>query len=66
MVTDSLFPDELKKKIAAKNGHIPETLFHYTDGGAVIGMVENKVLWATSVQYMNDINTGKNASGKKK
>jgi hypothetical protein len=56
MATDSLFPDELKQKIAAKNGHILDTLFHYTDGGAVIGMIQNKELWATSVQYMNDPN----------
>jgi Protein of unknown function (DUF2971) len=59
MADDSLLrfiPNELNQEIEAKNGHIPETLFHYTDGGAVIGMIQNKELWATSVQYMNDPN----------
>jgi Protein of unknown function (DUF2971) len=47
-------PKQLKRKIDIKNGKIPEILFHYTDGGAMVGMIRNKELWATSVQYMND------------
>jgi hypothetical protein len=49
-------PEELNESITIKNSDIPTTLFHYTDGGAVIGMIQNKELWATSVQYMNDPN----------
>jgi hypothetical protein len=49
-------PKQLKQRIDTKmkNKKIPETLFHYTDGGAVLKIIENKELWATSVQYMND------------
>lgn len=47
-------PKQLKRKIDTKNKKIPETLFHYTDGGAILKIIENKELWATSVQYMND------------
>lgn len=46
------FPDEIKQEI--ENKKAPDTLFHYTDGGAVINIVRAKELWATSVQYMND------------
>jgi hypothetical protein len=57
MTLDS-FPDfipiKVKQKIEKGNAAIPATLFHYTDGGAVLGMIKNKELWATSVQYMND------------
>ena len=36
---------------------IPEDindLFHYTDAGGLIGMVESKKLWLTSIHYLND------------
>jgi hypothetical protein len=55
MIPDSFadfIPDGLAKEITGKKA--PDTLFHYTDGGAVIGIVDKKALWATSVQYMND------------
>ncbi|MGL4612095.1 MAG: DUF2971 domain-containing protein [Trueperaceae bacterium] len=49
-------PTHLKKKIEAASKQVPTMLYHYTDGGAVLGMIKNKELWATSVQYMNDPN----------
>jgi hypothetical protein len=32
----------------------PQSLYHYTDQGGLLGIIENKELWATKVQYMND------------
>lgn len=36
---------------------IPEgidSLFHYTDAGGIIGMVQHKSLWLTNIHYLND------------
>lgn len=32
----------------------PETLYHYTSQTGMLGIVENKEIWATHTQYMND------------
>ncbi|WP_459177412.1 DUF2971 domain-containing protein [Ewingella americana] len=33
---------------------IPPELYHYTDQAGFIGIIENKELWATQIQYLND------------
>jgi hypothetical protein len=33
---------------------IPKELYHYTDQGGFIGIIEKKELWATQIQYLND------------
>lgn len=32
----------------------PALVYHYTDAGALLGIIENKVLWASDVWFMND------------
>jgi hypothetical protein len=32
----------------------PELLYHYTDAGGLIGIVEDDVLWATDAEFLND------------
>lgn len=32
----------------------PETLYHYTDQQGLLGILENKEIWATHTQYVND------------
>lgn len=33
---------------------VPSHLYHYTDQAGFIGIIENKQLWATKIQYLND------------
>ena len=32
----------------------PETVFHYTDGAALLGILKEKELWCTHIAYLND------------
>jgi hypothetical protein len=32
----------------------PESLYHYTTGPGLLGIVGSRELWATSIHYMND------------
>jgi hypothetical protein len=32
----------------------PEVIYHYTNQSGLIGVLENRELWATKIQYMND------------
>ena len=32
----------------------PRVLYHYTSGSGLLGIVESKSIWATSVRYLND------------
>src|SRR5437868_10408340 len=32
----------------------PSTLFHYTDGAGLLGIVKGREVWATHTQYLND------------
>jgi hypothetical protein len=34
--------------------NLPDTLWHYTDGGGVLGVVKSQRLWATHAFFMND------------
>lgn len=33
----------------------PKLLYHYTDGDGLLGIVNSKTLWATKIQYLNDV-----------
>lgn len=33
---------------------LPDVLYHYTTGDGLIGILQNKKIWATNVGYMND------------
>lgn len=33
---------------------LPETLYHYTDAAALIGIVTGRAVWASQLQFMND------------
>lgn len=33
----------------------PKLLYHYTNGDGLLGIVNSKKLWATKIQYLNDI-----------
>ena len=33
---------------------LPETLYHYTTQDGLLGIVKNRQLWATQIQYLND------------
>lgn len=33
----------------------PDTLYHYTGQVGLLGIIQNAELWATKVQYMNDL-----------
>lgn len=32
----------------------PEYLYHYTDAGALLGIIQNKEFWASYIRFMND------------
>ena len=32
----------------------PQTLFHYTSGSGLIGILESRSIWATSIRFLND------------
>ena len=32
----------------------PENLYHYTDAGALLGIIQNKEFWASYIRFMND------------
>ena len=32
----------------------PKTLYHYTDQNGFLGIIQNKELWATKIQFLND------------
>src|SRR5205814_8575021 len=32
----------------------PATLFHYTSYGAYLGIISSRVIWASSIHYLND------------
>ena len=38
------------------------TLYHYTSIGGLLGIVKTKVIWATQVQYLNDMHEVRDAS----
>src|SRR5258708_287861 len=33
---------------------IPDELFHYTDAKGLLGIIQDKSIWASSVYYLND------------
>ncbi len=33
---------------------LPETLYHYTTADGLLGILQEKALWATKIQYLND------------
>jgi hypothetical protein len=33
---------------------VPNALYHYTSGSGLLGIVESKSIWATSIRYLND------------
>ena len=37
-----------------EEGDLPEDLYHYTDGGGLLGILDNCTLWATHAAYLND------------
>jgi hypothetical protein len=37
------------------NQVLPELLYHYTDQKGLLGIIENKCLWATHSQFLNDL-----------
>jgi Protein of unknown function (DUF2971) len=37
-----------------KDSDRPDTLYHYTDAGGLIGIIDSKTLWATDARYLND------------
>ncbi len=32
----------------------PKNLYHYTDAGTLLGIIQNKVFWASYIRFMND------------
>lgn len=34
---------------------MPKNLFHYTSQTGLLGMIENKEIWATNISYLNDL-----------
>lgn len=37
-----------------EEGDLPSNLYHYTDGGGLLGILDNCTLWATHAAYLND------------
>jgi Protein of unknown function (DUF2971) len=37
-----------------EEGDLPEDLYHYTDGGGLLGILNDCTLWATHAAYLND------------
>lgn len=57
--TDTPGHRDLVKKIESQNylqQQPSKTIYHYTDAAGLLGMVENKNLWCTDIEYMNDAN----------
>jgi hypothetical protein len=46
----------LRNRLLERSGEQrpPGTLYHYTDSNGLLGIVKNRALWATHVQYLND------------
>lgn len=36
-------------------GKIPETLYHYTDGQGLLGIIRKEQFWASHIRFMNDL-----------
>jgi len=47
MGIQSLLPD-------LEEAPLPSTVYHYTDSGGLLGILESGVLWATHYRYLND------------
>lgn len=45
-------PPKLLK--AAFAHHIPDVLYHYTDQRGLLGIIDNRKIWLTHTQYLND------------
>jgi hypothetical protein len=41
---------------AELNRPLPDTLYHYTTGTGMLGIVKSKTIWATNIHSMNDAN----------
>lgn len=48
----------MKKLEEIFNKPITETLYHYTDGSAFLGIVKNNEMWASHIRFMNDTKEG--------
>jgi len=44
----------LGHSLAKLNSPVPATLYHYTSGAGLLGIVDTKVIWATDVRFLND------------
>jgi hypothetical protein len=51
MATQSEVPIDEQKE--------PELLYHYTDQKGLLGILQNKCIWATHLRYLNDTSEGK-------
>lgn len=45
-----------KRRVDSDRDTAPESLWHYTDGAGLMGILESEKLWATSTRFLNDVN----------
>ena len=42
------------EEFLAESRELPDTIYHYTNLNGFMGIVQNKCIWASDWQYMND------------
>jgi len=52
---DSLRQELDSLYLACLDGEIPSALFHYTDAGGLLGIIDTRRLWVTHTFYLNDV-----------
>src|SRR5262245_9298739 len=50
----NLYQHVNQKRIDATSRPVPSRLYHYTNTGGLLGIVERNTLWATHINYLND------------
>jgi hypothetical protein len=43
-----------ERRITATTKPVPSRLYHYTNAGGLLGIIEHNMLWATHINYLND------------
>jgi hypothetical protein len=52
-----------QRRIDATSRPIPSRLYHYTNSGGLLGIIERNTLWATHINYLNDASELRYARG---
>ena len=59
----NLYQQINQRRIAATTRPVPSRLYHYTNAGGLLGIIEHNKLWATHIDYLNDASELRYARG---